>query len=108
MESKIDENLMKIRSGAGLGHLGSDFGVSGHPPAPILGEKVMHMMNKSQKSMQKNPQAKVVSKGNSSNDFFRGTRSHPTVPEHVPTQLVKKPAVPRLLSAADWAYAHLD
>ena len=25
--------------------------------------------------------------------FFHGTRSHPTVPEPVPTQLVKKPAV---------------
>ena len=32
--------------------------------------------------------------------FFHGTRSHPTVPEPVPTQLVKKPAVPRLLSKA--------
>ena len=46
MESKIDGNLMKIRSGAGLGHLGSDFGVSGHPPAPILGEKVMQNYEK--------------------------------------------------------------
>ena len=46
MESKIDENLMKIRSGAGRGHLGSDFGVSEHLPAPMLGEKVMQNYEK--------------------------------------------------------------
>ncbi len=32
--------------------------------------------------------------------YVHGTRSHPMVPEPVPTQLVKKPAAPRLLSKA--------
>ena len=41
MESKIDENLMNIGSGAGLGHSSSDFGVQGLPRAPILGLKLM-------------------------------------------------------------------
>jgi len=39
MESKIDEKLMKIGSGAGLGHPGPNFEGFRHPPAPILDKK---------------------------------------------------------------------
>ena len=35
---------MKFWSEATLGHPGADFKVSGHPPAPILGEKVMRKL----------------------------------------------------------------
>ena len=38
---KWGQKSMKIRSEAALGHPGADLRVSGHPPAPILGEFCM-------------------------------------------------------------------
>ena len=76
---------MEIGAGAALGHPGADFGVSGHPPAPILGEKVMQNCSRNLCTTLR----KIFT-------HTPATCSHSPLPEHVSTQLLKKPAVPQL------------
>ena len=82
---KWGQKSMKIRSEAALGHPGADLRVSGHPPAPILGEKVMQNCSRNLCTTLR----KIFT-------HTPATCSHPPLPEHVSTQLVKKPAVPQL------------